>query len=61
MTKEGGAAPLLQAIEEIGRDDLAGSIVADKVVGKAAALLMAYFAAGEVYAGILSGESPACP
>ena len=57
MTKEGGVAPLLQAIEEIGREDLAGSIVADKVVGKAAALLMAYFGAREAYAGIMSEKA----
>jgi hypothetical protein len=57
MTKDGGVAPLIQAIDDIGREDLRGSIVADKVVGKAAALLMAYFGAREVYAGILSEKA----
>ena len=57
MTKEGGVAPLLQAIEENCREDLEGSIGADKVVGKAAALLMAYFGAREVYAGTMSEKA----
>ncbi len=57
MTKEGGVAPLMQAIEGIGREELAGSIVADKVIGRAAALLMAYFGAKEVYAGVLSEKA----
>jgi len=46
-------ARLIRAINVLG-GDLSSSSVADKVVGRAAALLLAYSRAGEVYATIIS-------
>lgn len=49
-----GIVPLLEAVEAIGRDGLRGSIVVDKIVGRAAALLALYIGASEVHAGLIS-------
>jgi len=49
-----GIAPLLEAIEALGLGQLAGSVVVDRVVGKAAALVMGYFKAACVYTKVLS-------
>ncbi len=49
-----GVAPLLEAIESIGVEKLRGSLVADKVVGKAAALLLALFKPRYVFSMIMS-------
>ena len=48
-----GIDSLLQAIEKLG-EQLFGASVADKVVGKAAALLLAYSRVARVYAATLS-------
>ena len=48
-----GIDGILQAIEK-KREDLCGASIADKVVGKAAALLFAYSHVARVYASILS-------
>ncbi|MEM3194120.1 MAG: DUF1893 domain-containing protein [Candidatus Bathyarchaeia archaeon] len=48
-----GIIGLIRAINVLG-GDLSSSSVADKVVGRAAALLLAYSRAGEVYAAIIS-------
>jgi hypothetical protein len=53
-SKQGGMAPLLEAIDQLGLETLASSTVVDKIVGKAAALLIAYFKAKEVYTKLLS-------
>jgi len=53
-SKTHGMAPLLEAIEKIGVSQLAGSLVVDKALGKAAALLVCYIKAKEVYAKIMS-------
>jgi hypothetical protein len=50
----GGIKPLLDAINTIGRDGLRGTLVADKIVGRAAALLVIYMVASEVYASLIS-------
>jgi len=50
-----GIRGLLQAIGKLG-EEMAGSSVADKVVGRAAALLLAYSSVREVYASVLSRE-----
>ena len=50
-----GIRGLLQAIEKLGKE-MAGSSVADKVVGRAAALLLAHSSVSEVYASVLSRE-----
>ncbi len=48
-----GIEGLLQAIEKLG-EKLSGASVADKIVGKAAALLLAYSHVTNVYAATLS-------
>ena len=50
-----GIRGLIEAIEDL-KDDMHDSSVADKVVGRAAALLLAYSRVGGVYAEILSEE-----
>lgn len=49
-----GIRPHLEAIERLGRDALRGSVMADKIVGRAAALLMLYSAPAEVHAGVIT-------
>ncbi len=49
-----GIAPLIEAIDTIGRENLRGVATADRVVGKAAALLNLYMGAVEVHAGVIS-------
>ena len=49
-----GIAPLIEAIDAIGRVNLRGVVTADRVVGKAAALLNLYMGASEVHAGVIS-------
>lgn len=50
-----GIAPLVEAIDTIGREGLRDVVTADRVVGKAAALLNLYMGAAEVHAGVISG------
>ncbi len=50
-----GVAGLIRAIDDLG-PRLSSASVADKVVGRAAALLLAYSHIGEVYAGIISND-----
>ena len=54
---ESGIKPIMQWIQETPKM-LKGALIADKVVGKAAALLMVYGGVEEVYAGVIS--EPAC-
>lgn len=54
-SKSPGIRGLLQAIERIG-SQLAGSSVADNIVGRAAAMLCAYFKASSVFAVTISEE-----
>jgi len=54
VSKKGGMAPLLEAINLLGLQMLVGTTVIDKIVGKAAALLISYFKAKEVYTKLLS-------
>lgn len=49
-----GIRPHLEAIERLGRDALRGSVMADKIVGRAAALLMLYSVPAEVHAGVIT-------
>jgi hypothetical protein len=49
-----GIRPHLEAIERLGRERLAGSVMADKIVGRAAALLMLYSVPLEVHAGVIT-------
>jgi len=50
----GGIRPHLEAIERLGRERLRGTVVADKIVGRAAALLILYSGAAEVHAAVMS-------
>jgi hypothetical protein len=50
-----GIRGLLQAIEKL-KKEMYSSSVADRIVGKAAALLLAYSHVNEVYASVLSKE-----
>jgi hypothetical protein len=54
-TKSYGIRGLLQAMEKLG-NQLSGSSVADNVVGRAAAMLCAYFKASSVFAVTISEE-----
>ncbi len=54
-----GIAPLIEAIDTVGRENLSGVVTADRVVGKAAALLNLYMGATEVHAGVISGGAKA--
>ncbi len=54
-----GIAPLIEAIDTIGRENLIGVTTVDRVVGKAAALLNLYMGAVEVHAGVISSGAKA--
>ncbi len=49
-----GIAPLIEAINTLGRKNLIGVVTADRVVGRAAALLNLYMGVAEVHAGVIS-------
>lgn len=49
-----GIRPHLEALEEIGRDVLKGTVMVDKIVGRAAALLILYADASESYAKVIT-------
>ena len=49
-----GIAPLIEAIDALGTESLRGVTTADRVVGKAAALLNLYMGVVEVHAGVIS-------
>ena len=51
---DGGINPLIEAIDALGRGRLCGSVVVDRIVGRAAALLAAYMEATEVHAALIS-------
>ena len=53
-SKMDGMGPLLEAINTVGLPKLYGSIVVDKMVGKAAALLICLFKAREIHTHIMS-------
>ncbi len=53
-SREEGMKPLVEAIHQVGLPTLANAIVLDKIVGKAAALLISYFQAKEVHCIVLS-------
>lgn len=49
-----GMVPLLEAMDNLGLSKLSGSIVVDKMVGKATALLICFFKAKEIHTHIMS-------
>ena len=52
-----GIRPHLEAIEVLGREGLNGSVMADKIVGRAAALLMLYSVPAEVHAVVITKKA----
>ena len=52
-----GVSPLLGAIEEVGLEALEGVLTADRIVGRAAALLNLYMGASEVHTLVISAGS----
>jgi len=50
-------SPLVQAIEEVGLERLEGCVVADRIIGRAAALLMCLMRAREAHALVMSKEA----
>lgn len=53
-SKKRGVAPLLELYDELGGDGLKGGVAADKVVGKAAAMLYLLLGVKRIYAGVIS-------
>jgi glycerol-3-phosphate O-acyltransferase len=53
-SSEEGMKPLIEAINRVGISTLEDAIVVDKIVGKAAALLISYFRAKKVHCIVLS-------
>jgi len=53
-SREEGMLPLLEVIDRLGLRALVDSTVVDRIVGRAAALLISYFRAKEVYTKLLS-------
>ncbi len=49
-----GIKPLIDAIDSFIKEELRGTIIVDRIVGRAAALISAYMEAAEVHAGIMS-------
>jgi len=49
-----GISPLLDAVKKNGLKRLHGSLVVDRVVGKAAALVITYFEAAKIYTKLAS-------
>ena len=53
-TRQSGVSGFLMAIDKFSMEDLVGSSIADRVVGRAAAMLCLYCAIEAVYAVVLS-------
>lgn len=52
-----GIRPHLEAIEKLGKEKLKGTVIADKIVGRAAALLMLYSVPAQVHAGVITAKA----
>ncbi len=53
-SKEDGINPLIDAIDTLGTDRLKDSVVVDKIIGKASALLICYIGAKKASAKVMS-------
>jgi hypothetical protein len=53
-TKEEGMKPLIKAVRMFSSCELIDTVVIDRIVGKASALIMAFFGAKEVHGKIMS-------
>jgi hypothetical protein len=49
-----GVKPHVEALQSLGREGLRGAVMADKIVGRAAALLMMCSIPSEVHAGVIT-------
>jgi len=49
-----GVAPHIDAIRQLGRCGLRDTVMADKIVGRAAALLILYSVPSEIHAGVIT-------
>lgn len=49
-----GVGSLLDALDTVGKEKLRGALVADKIIGRAAAFLIAYMEASEAHAVTIS-------
>lgn len=54
ISEERGIAPLASFADSFGKGGLSGFAAADKIVGRAAALIYAYLGISELYAEVLS-------
>lgn len=52
-----GIHPHLEAIDRLGKEKLRNTVMADKIVGRAAALLMLYSVPAEVHAGVITTKA----
>jgi hypothetical protein len=52
-----GIRPHLEAIDKLGKSVLKGCVIADKIVGRAAALLILYSAPKAVHAGVITAKA----
>ncbi len=52
-----GVKPHVEALRSLGREGLRGAIMADKIVGRAAALLMMCSVPSEVHAGVITNTA----
>ncbi|MEM2875913.1 MAG: DUF1893 domain-containing protein [Candidatus Bathyarchaeia archaeon] len=53
-SNKSGISPIVEAVEKVGISKLSGSVVVDKIVGKAAALTISYFKARKVFTHLIS-------
>jgi len=53
-SSESGITPIIEVVEKLGIPKLSGSIVIDKIVGKAVALVVSYFEARKVFTSLIS-------
>ena len=52
-----GIRPHIEAIETLGKEKLRDTVMADKIVGRAAALLMLYSVPMEIHAGVITTKA----
>lgn len=53
-SEEGGMKPLIKAVRMFSPNELIDTVVVDRIVGKASALIMSFFGAKEVHGKVMS-------
>jgi hypothetical protein len=53
-SEEGGMKPLIKAVRTFSSNELIDTVVVDRIVGKASALIIAFFRAKEVHGKVMS-------